>query len=159
MKLICFKTVKLIEAIYAHARTQPNVADVTVEDPSEDFRPMRDLADILAIRSESFFSAPSECLAPETVEAIRGRLKICKHQILKCWFVFEFRHAQRMVAGGDADAMRRFRMRVKAHIAARYSDWLQDSETAEEKKKTIEEIFREHERDFTELLNALDRST
>jgi histone acetyltransferase 1 len=150
---------RLVEAVYAWARATVAVADVTVEDPSDEFRPVRDLADLRALRAAGFFAAPMASLDDSTVARIRNTLKICKHQILKSWFVFEYAHAQRAAAAGNAGAMRQYRLRAKASIAVRYSDWLQDAETPEDRKRVLDEIYTEHVQDYTDLLLALDKSS
>lgn len=66
--------------------------------------------------------------------------------------MFEFKHTRE---SSDPDAMKKFRLNLKAKIAVKFSDWIQDCSTIDERKKMIDEIYKEHERDYTELLKAL----
>lgn len=147
---------RLIEAVYRFAKDPANkIADVTVEDPDEEFRPLRDLADLRALRDAGFFAAPSEggVMAKAVAEAARSQLKISRQQLFKCHNVFEFERAR---AQGP-EALRLFRLRLKAQIAVLFSDWLQDCHDPDDRKRVLHEIYSEHERDFTELLLALAR--
>ena len=91
-------------------------------------------------------------LTKDIVEKIRAEQKICRQQIQKCYQVFEFKHTRE---SSDPDAMKKFRLNLKAKIAVKFSDWIQDCSTIDERKKMIDEIYKEHERDYTELLKAL----
>ena len=127
-----------------------------MEDPSDDFKPVRDLSDLKAIQSGHYFDDPKVNLTKELVEKIRSEQKICRQQIQKCFQVFEFKHAKE---SSEPDAMKNFRLVLKGKIVVKFADWIQDCNTIEERRNMIDEIYKEHERDYTELLKALEKRT
>ena len=154
--LFYLRLVLIVDSIYNYARKNSKVADITVEDPSDDFKPVRDLSDLKAIQSGHYFDDPKVELTKELVEKIRSEQKICRQQIQKCFQVFEFKHAKE---SSEPDAMKNFRLALKGKIAVKFADWIQDCNTIEERRNMIDEIFKEHERDYTELLKALEKRT
>ena len=69
---------------------------------------------------------------------------------------FGFKHARE---SSEPDAVKNFRLSLKGKIAVKYADWIQDCNTIEERRNMIDEIYKEHERDYTELLKALEKRT
>lgn len=56
-------------------------------------------------------------------------------------------------ADGRDETLRQYRLVLKAHLAQRYSDWLQDCATPDDRKRVLQDIYNEHIADW-ELLGA-----
>ena len=173
-------TVRFVDAIYRFAREDKRVYDVTVEDPDDDFqfvssttsirfvvcslvmclllllllcgRIVRDLCELRCLRSRGYFGKFETELPSETYARIHSELKLCQPQICRCWLVCMWMHA---VADGSEETMRRYRLVLKAYLASKFSDWLQDCASDEERKRTLQEIYEEHIDDWKLLAAAL----
>ena len=167
--------VRFVDAIYRFAREDARVYDVTVEDPDDDFqfvpplssphppmrliithavatpdRIVRDLCELRCLRARGYFGTFATSLAPETYTRIHTELKLCQPQIYRCWLVCMWLCA---TADGRDETLRQYRLVLKAHLAQRYSDWLQDCATPDERKRVLQDIYNEHIADW-ELLGA-----
>lgn len=164
---------RFVDAIYRFAREDARVYDVTVEDPDDDFqfvsfsllpsfqrldfrlttttyRIVRDLCELRCLRAQGYFGTFATSLPRETYERIHTELKLCQPQIYRCWLVCMWLCA---TADGRDETLRQYRLVLKAHLAQRYSDWLQDCATADDRKRVLQDIYNEHIADW-ELLGA-----
>ena len=115
---------------------------------------MRDLCELRCLKKNGYFQEFATELPAETYARIHSELKLCQSQIYRCWFVFMWMHA---VADGSEETLRRYRLVLKAFLASRFSDWLQDCATPEDRKRTLQEIYDEHIDDWKLLAAALTK--
>lgn len=120
------------------------------DDDDHDDRIVRDLCELRCLRAQGYFGTFATSLPPETYARIHTELKLCQPQIYRCWLVCMWLCA---TADGRAETLRQYRLVLKAHLAARYSDWLQDCATPDERKRVLQDIYNEHIADW-ELLGA-----
>eukprot|EP00727_Mastigamoeba_balamuthi_P002151 m51a1_g11933 hypothetical protein (399) ;mRNA; r:708910-710568 len=147
----------LCDAIYTHARSNPDVFDLTVEDPSTDFMHVRDLADLASITRSGLFKPLPERVDDVVAEKVRASLRICRQQAVKCHEVLGLRQADEKRVAGDEDAQKQYRLRVKARLASKFADWLQDCQSPADRKALLHEIYKEHEQEYRALLASLDK--
>ena len=170
--------VRFVDAIYRFAREDARVYDVTVEDPDDDFqfvpllshplcmrpspfnnnnnknRIVRDLCELRCLRKQGYFGTFETSLPRETYTRIHTELKRCQPQIYRCWLVCMWLCA---TADGREETLRQYRLVLKAFLAARFSDWLQDCATPDDRKRVLQDIYNEHIADWELLGAALHR--
>ncbi|ELR24340.1 histone acetyltransferase type b catalytic subunit [Acanthamoeba castellanii str. Neff] len=135
---------QLLRAIYREAwgRTglYESVRDITVEDPSPEFKLLRDITDLrLCLESGFLKGVPGDKIDPEQLRAVQSRFKLAKSQIEHLHEVLRYVHLDRC----DEQVVTRFRLSVKRRLHKKYQDWLAGFEAGEARKKELDDIYRE----------------
>ncbi|OWR50736.1 histone acetyltransferase type B catalytic subunit [Danaus plexippus] len=106
----------LLQAIYSHFIAQPEVVDITVEDPSESFQRIRDFVDVKNCESLPAFQ-PLKLLqgfSPEMINQARSKFKINKKQARRVYEILRLKNTNT----SDKTAYLTYRLDVKNRLNA-----------------------------------------
>ncbi|CAG9568008.1 unnamed protein product [Danaus chrysippus] len=106
----------LLQAIYSHFIVQPEVVDITVEDPSESFQRIRDFVDVKNCESLPAFQ-PMKLLqgfSPEMINQARSKFKINKKQARRVYEILRLKNTNT----SDKAAYLTYRLDVKNRLNA-----------------------------------------
>jgi histone acetyltransferase 1 len=142
---------RLLSAIYADAATRSSI-EVTVEDPSEGFRLLRDTTDLprayrAGILDENkpislpFVSDPDADAI--LITRMRTELLITKVQARRCLEI----HQLRFVDRSDEDSYKKYRLWVKRRLHAEFLEVL-DGFADKDRKTKLAEIYEDYEREY-----------
>jgi len=152
---------QLLRAVYRDQLRDERVADLTVEDPSPTFQRLRDVVDLknlcrefapLLARASATGQLPP--LHGELEQSIRKRLKLWKGQIRRCYEVLRFA----LVNRSDEEGYRAYRLYVKARLYHRNEETLSGIENPVERKRQLDILYRELEKEYGYLLDILRKS-
>ncbi|XP_048478077.1 histone acetyltransferase type B catalytic subunit [Plutella xylostella] len=106
----------LLQAIYSHFTIQPDVIDITVEDPSQDFQRIRDYVDARNCAELPAFQPEklANGFTTEMWQSARAQLKINKRQARRVYEILRLRATDI----SDAAAYRAYRLHVKNRLNA-----------------------------------------
>lgn len=117
---------RFLRLIYAQYTGDARVRDITVEDPSEEFRRIRNVVDVQRCAQLPAFAVgrleAAEGFSAEMRESARERLKICARQARVVYEILRLDVLDR----GDADAYRSYRLAVKKRLNLAYYRQRQD---------------------------------
>jgi histone acetyltransferase 1 len=144
---------RLLTAIYKNAH-QRGAFEVTVEDPSEGFRLLRDVTDLPRAYEAGVLDA-NVPLDPEKHAAVctslRERLLLTKAQARRCLEVHNLRFVDRENAGD----YKTYRLWVKRRLHEEYLEVLDAFSAGDERKAKLGEIYADYEREYLCVVNRL----
>jgi histone acetyltransferase 1 len=144
---------RLLTAIYKNSH-QRGAFEVTVEDPSEGFRLLRDITDLRRAYEAGVLDADVSS-DPEVHAAIlvsmRERLLLTKAQARRCLEV----HNLRFVDRENAEDYKSYRLWVKRRLHEEYVEVLDAFSAGEERKAKLGEIYADYEREYLCVVNRL----
>jgi len=123
------------------------VAEVTVEDPNDDFQEMRDLCDVQYLLTQKAFVGVIAPVEKEALESIRKKFKLNKRQIRRCCEIILLSRLD----PSDEEAVTDYRLYVKQRIYLQNQDVLEDMES-EERIRKLRETYDAVVEDYKELL-------
>ncbi|GLE05255.1 hypothetical protein PINS_up014255 [Pythium insidiosum] len=156
-----------MEQIYASVQADPNVYEVTVEDPVPGFSKLRDLVDAKQCRINGFFElSPAESdhaqpgtgtknLRPVDIQAVQEELKLTQRQVQRCYELFKLSHIDR----NDENAHKQFRLEVKKRLFKLHAEDLEGMGSSERRKAFLDVEYRQLEAWYDELLGRLKRAS
>jgi len=146
---------RLLHSIYEEAAIQ-DVLEVTVEDPSEGFRALRDLTDLrraytlgILTYGKSFLETGSD---DECISMLRKQFNMTKSQARRCLEV----HALGCVSESDEIPFKKFRLWVKRRL---HTDFLEilDHLGKEEMKAKLAELFDDIMNEYRVVIERLEK--
>eukprot|EP00188_Purpureofilum_apyrenoidigerum_P003767 Plantae.Rhodophyta-Purpureofilum_apyrenoidigerum.ctg40208.p1 GENE.Plantae.Rhodophyta-Purpureofilum_apyrenoidigerum.ctg40208~~Plantae.Rhodophyta-Purpureofilum_apyrenoidigerum.ctg40208.p1 ORF type:complete len:402 (-),score=105.46 Plantae.Rhodophyta-Purpureofilum_apyrenoidigerum.ctg40208:210-1415(-) len=142
---------KLLQVIYEDCASR-KCLEITVEDPSEGFRILRDCLDLEACVKRNLLSDVqfAEPLSTEILKRIRTELLITKNQAIRCHEMNMLRN----IRPGNEDEKRKFRLFIKRRLYQEYSDVLSQF-TKEETKEKLAEFYDDLEKEYYKVLKRL----
>lgn len=164
---------KLIEFVYNKFKGDPKVVDITVEDPSDDFRRVRNYVDAKLCRELPEFSEDNlkNGFSKEMVQAAKERLKINPRQ---CRIVYEILRLAVTNISNEKE-YRDYRLCVKKRLSTPY--YKQQAELARmekagvdmqialaslptktERMEQLKEEYLIHEEEYRRILNRINKS-
>lgn len=146
----------LLTAIYKDA-SKRNAIEVTVEDPSEGFRLLRDTTDLpraydADILERTVPTIADVSLVSTAIDRMRNELLVTKMQARRCLEV----HELRLVDRGDVVAYKKYRLWVKRRLHNEYVEVL-DAFSGDERKAKLSEIYEDYEREYLQVVDRLRR--
>lgn len=145
---------RLLTAIYDDA-SQRNAMEVTVEDPSEGFRLLRDLTDLRRAylqRTLQYDKALVYGQERELVEQLREKLKLTRGQARRCLEVHQLKH----VDTNNEEEYKRYRLWVKRRLHHDYLEVI-DYYGPKEKKAKLAEIYSDYESEYKRVVDRLEK--
>lgn len=143
---------EILRAIYADAKRR-NAIEVTVEDPSEGFRKLRDAVDLRRAYEHGILSEDKDIeRADDTslVAKLHKELYITKAQARRALEV----HRLRFVDKSDKDSYRDYRLWVKRRLYSEYEEVL-DAFRGAERKAKLAEIYDDFEKEYLHTVSRL----
>jgi histone acetyltransferase 1 len=141
---------KLLQTVYNYGKSI-NCLEVCVEDPSSEFQKMRDTVDLQNykdVEKDVQLGAWSE----EYWKLIREKIKINRDQIRRCYEMSLLEKIK--FKGTDEEFQRQYRLDVKRRLFKLY-DLFNIIQDANERKKKLEELYREVEREYIAILTRV----
>lgn len=140
---------RMLSAIYKDARDRECV-EITVEDPSEGFRNLRDAVDLrLCLEEKILTKEPQRTeireLEPEEIKEAVEKLKLTKAQVMRCHEINLHRSVSK--TEGDEDRAKKFRLLVKRRLFNDFEEVLAQL-TPDERKRRLAEIFEDVEKEY-----------
>ncbi|KAJ0404553.1 hypothetical protein ATCC90586_003085 [Pythium insidiosum] len=144
---------RLMEHIYACVQADPNVYEVTVEDPVPGFSKLRDVVDAKQCRSNGFFVLPpaesdharpgtgTKSLRPVDIQAVQEELKLTQRQVQRCYELFKLSYIDR----SDENAHKQFRLEVKKRLFKLHAEDLEGMGSSERRKAFLDVEYRQLE--------------
>nr|CAG4643974.1 EOG090X06NC [Lepidurus arcticus] len=110
--------VELLETMYRHFQADPNVLDITVEDPSEQFVRLRDFVDCKACLKLSSFQNDQlrKGFRQDMVQEAQTKLKLNKKQTRRVFEILRMKATNT----GDAEDYKQYRLIVKKRLNIPY---------------------------------------
>mgnify|MGYP002387263118 CR=1 FL=1 len=104
----------LLNGIYQHCYSRPEITEVPVEDPSPQFQRLRDMVDLLNIYSDGSFTPDmvSDTIPAQVMDAIQRKRKLWRGQIRRCYEI----HRLRFTPVDDIEAFTNYRLWIKKRI-------------------------------------------
>lgn len=139
--------------VYLYLLQRPDIAELTIEDPSEAFQDMRDKVDYSILSSASVFSSltPSTLSSnPSWRETTRKEWKLATRQfnrLLELSLKAELKE-------GDKVAEREWRLLVKERLCRFNYEILSGMEKSE-RRETLQQTFEAVEDEYDRLLDAI----
>lgn len=143
---------RLLEAIYEQA-VAVNTLEVTVEDPSEGFRLLRDLTDLRRAYDSGIldYKKPFDYSAEHELSlALRTKLKITRGQARRCLEVHALVHVD---TKNDAQ-FKKYRLWIKRRLHSEFLDVLEFYGPLEKKSK-LAELYSDYEREYRIVVERL----
>jgi histone acetyltransferase 1 len=135
----------------------PEVREITIEDPSEDFSDLRDKHDVRRLRRDPEFSALSlEGVVKEklSTEALRKRSKMPMRQFLRC---VEMQLLKTLSPNDSKKRHKMFRLLVKGRIYKQHVDVMAQLDRLERIDK-LDETFHHVKDDYNRLVGMMSTS-
>jgi len=108
----------LLRAIY-NSVNPSEVKDITVEDPSDQFKQLRDAFDVALLQKHGWFqNPPLDKLDKSTIEEIRDKLKLTPIQIKHCYDIFQSKYVDRK----REEEYKSYRLDCKRKLFQMYAD-------------------------------------
>lgn len=148
----CGHGAKLLEAIYEQA-SRADTLEVTVEDPSEGFRVLRDLTDLRRAYEGGILkydTAVEYGRVGDIIEMLRSKLLMTKGQARRCMEVHGLVH----VDTKDDNAYKKYRLWVKRRLHAEFLDVLEFYAPLEKKSK-LSELYGDLEKEYMIVVERL----
>eukprot|EP00743_Colponemidia_sp_Colp-15_P006247 GILK01006721.1.p1 GENE.GILK01006721.1~~GILK01006721.1.p1 ORF type:complete len:430 (+),score=75.76 GILK01006721.1:34-1290(+) len=161
---------KLLRTIYHDAVTR-NCIEVTVEQPSESFKTLRDLTDIEYMIESGYFDwckgadgkfakrpltqaqLQAIKLSPDTIKDINSKLKLIKPQIRRAYEILKFF----FLNVENETVYREYRLEVKQRLWHLSSGEEKAAEDTEARKAHLQEIYDSVEEEYNEILPKLEK--
>ncbi|KAL2913179.1 histone acetyltransferase 1 [Polyrhizophydium stewartii] len=128
----------------------PNVVDVTVEDPNDFFQDMRDRCDVQRLLDAQALKGLAAPLARSHIEDVQRRFKLCKRQANRCIEIVLLHRLKRL----DARANKQYRLFVKARIFRQNREVLESIEFDERLDK-LQSTYLGLIEDYRNVLESL----
>jgi histone acetyltransferase 1 len=151
---------RLLSAIYADAVARAAI-EVTVEDPSEGFRLLRDTTDLCRAYRARVLDEAAPLSSPFVPDAdaeaaliarMRTELLITKVQARRCLEI----HQLIFVDRDDDAAYKQYRLWVKRRLHAEYLEIL-DGFPDKDRKARLAEIYEDYEREYSKCVSRFER--
>jgi GNAT superfamily N-acetyltransferase len=144
---------RLLSAIYENAHGR-DAFEVTVEDPSEGFRLLRDMTDLRRAYAAGVLEPDvpvglDKCAA--VLALLRERLLLTQAQARRCLEV----HNLRFVDREDGDAYKKYRLWIKRRIHEEYLEVLDAFTAGDERRGKLAEIYADYEREYLCIVSRL----
>lgn len=145
----------LLRAVYRDAAERKAI-EVTVEDPSEGFRLLRDATDLPRAYADAILETDKPMQRDEAaavVAKLREGLLITKAQARRCVEVHELRFVDRE----SEEECKKYRLWVKRRL---YYEWQEvlDAFTGDERKAKLGEIYEDYEKEYLVVVGRLART-
>lgn len=129
--------------------------EITVEDPSESFRTLRDSADLKNCVEKKLLDENVDAGKPPSKEdllRIQKALKITKSQALRCYEM----NILRCIEADDDERKTKLRLMIKRRLYREFSDVL-GTFSSEDRKIKLAELYDDLEREYLTVLRRLHR--
>ena len=155
----------LLTQVYENAKSNENIIEVNIEDPSPGFQRLRDTVDLqLCIENDYFQSTNKKKKAIDShldswdpnsafVKEIKKNLKITEKQILRCYDIFKLKNLDRE----DEVEYKKYRLEIKSRLSIQHREELGvQTHDANERKKKLHEFYEERENEYLHLIENLE---
>jgi GNAT superfamily N-acetyltransferase len=131
---------RLLQAVYDYAKTEVGASEVTVEDPNDAFRLLRDLVDYRNCVRLGLM-APTSMSAPPTADALgaaRDALRVTDEQLTRCHELRQYAQLR----GANEETTKPWRLAVKRRLLKLHKEELDAllSVQAKEEADTAKEV-------------------
>ena len=113
---------RLYQMVFDKLRRDPEVHDITVEDPNDGFQDMRDKCDVERMLKEKALAGVSLPLKLSHFAKVQQKFKLSKMQSVRCSEMVFLKRINR----SDQNAFRKYRLYLKGRIYKKNKDTLED---------------------------------
>jgi len=145
---------ELLKVIYEDCASR-KCLEITVEDPSEGFRILRDSMDLEAcIKRKLLGDTPiGRPVSNDVIKQVKAELLITKNQVVRCHEM----NMMRNIEPDDEEKLKQFRLMVKRRLYHELSDVLSHF-TKEEKKEKLAEFYDDLEKEYRQVLSRVSHN-
>ncbi|KAF8537990.1 acyl-CoA N-acyltransferase, partial [Trichophaea hybrida] len=143
---------RFYDSIIQHYLNMPEVREITIEDPSQEFGDLRDRQDMLRLEKDTEFhtmKVSTFMLKKQLLLELRERMKMPMHQFLRCTEMKLLRNLNMK----DRKEYKAFRLIVKSRVYKQHSDVLAQLDKLDRFQK-LNESYHQVEDDYKRLLQA-----
>lgn len=103
---------KLYQTLYQIFKSRPEVCEITVEDPNEEFADMRDKNDLRNLVGHAAFKDLKAPVSEETIEELRKSYKLTNRQLQRCMEIYLLSNLNKL----NEEDYKSYRLQVKKRL-------------------------------------------
>uniref|UniRef100_A0A7S2Z9Q4 histone acetyltransferase n=1 Tax=Rhodosorus marinus TaxID=101924 RepID=A0A7S2Z9Q4_9RHOD len=145
---------KLLEALYKECLVR-KCLEITIEDPSESFRVLRDSQDLQNCIEQKILREvppPGRPVQKSEIEVVRDKTRITANQVVRCYEMNMLRN----IEADDEINKRKLRLMVKRRLYVQMADVL-GTFAPEAKKIKLAELYDDLEQEYLTVLRVLNK--
>lgn len=141
---------KLYQTIYNIFKARPEICEITVEDPNEEFSDMRDKNDIRHLLEHGALKGLKAPVSSEKIAELCLKYKLTNRQTQRCIEMYLLSNVNKL----NAEEYKAYRLQVKQRLYSFNFDVLREMKESERKEK-LAETYASVEEDYHRLLEII----
>ncbi|KAF9586269.1 histone acetyltransferase 1 [Lunasporangiospora selenospora] len=138
---------RLYQSLYSDFGSRPEIREMTVEDPNEEFSDMRDKNDMKHLTNAGVFKDVQAPIKAETIAKVAKEYKLTKRQVARCFELALLKNLDKK----SRPQYKAFRLQVKQRLYRHNAEALSTLDRPERIEK-LHETFQSVEEDYHRLL-------